>query len=142
MVGVSLSTLCPQGRQISYNIFVHVHGFSRNTMGFKYCMMRFIFQCCCYVLVLVVVFLQVYGGYHGTFFSEFVAITVCSCIFLWLELIQLFRSWKDYFTQVPLLVLSLVSPCFRFSFFLTAAFLLYNDGEYSVLFSFFLCRFV
>ncbi|KAG0258224.1 hypothetical protein BG011_003415 [Mortierella polycephala] len=71
-----------------------------NTMGFKYCMIRFFFQCCYYLLVLTVVFLQVYGGFHGTLFGAFIAIAICSVLFLWLELIQVFRSWKYYFSSM------------------------------------------
>ncbi|KAF9182445.1 hypothetical protein BGZ50_004911 [Haplosporangium sp. Z 11] len=60
-----------------------------NTIGFNYCMIRFVFQCCYYLLVLTVVLLQVYGGHNGTLFGAFIAIAVCSVLFLWLELIQI-----------------------------------------------------
>ncbi|KAF9177073.1 hypothetical protein BGZ50_009240, partial [Haplosporangium sp. Z 11] len=71
-----------------------------NTIGFKYCMVRFVTQCCHYALVLVVVFLQVYGGYHGTLFGIFIAIAALSTIFLWLELIQLIADWRHYLTSL------------------------------------------
>ncbi|KAF9185771.1 hypothetical protein BGZ51_002461 [Haplosporangium sp. Z 767] len=45
---------------------------------------------------MVMVFLQVYGGYHGTLFGAFVAIAICSVLFLWLEVIQVFKDWKYY----------------------------------------------
>ncbi|KAF9183782.1 hypothetical protein BGZ50_004071 [Haplosporangium sp. Z 11] len=71
-----------------------------NTMGFNYCMLRFLLQICYYLLVLTVVFLQVYGGYHGTLSGAFIAVTVCSVIFLWLELTQIVRSWRRYFSTL------------------------------------------
>ncbi|KAG0263515.1 hypothetical protein BG011_008687 [Mortierella polycephala] len=71
-----------------------------NTIGFKYCMVRFLFLCCYYLLVLAVVFLQVYGGYHGTLFGVFIAVAVSSSIFLWFELIQLFREWRRYVSSM------------------------------------------
>ncbi|KAF9177974.1 hypothetical protein BGZ51_008229 [Haplosporangium sp. Z 767] len=51
-------------------------------------------------LFLVVVFLQVYGGYHGTLFGIFIAIAALSTIFLWLELIQLIADWRHYLTSL------------------------------------------
>ncbi|KAF9177975.1 hypothetical protein BGZ51_008230, partial [Haplosporangium sp. Z 767] len=71
-----------------------------NTIGFRYCMVRFVTQCCYYALVLMVVFLQVYGSYHGTLFGIFIAIAILSTIFLWLELLQLIADWRHYLTSL------------------------------------------
>ncbi|KAG0253677.1 hypothetical protein BG011_006227 [Mortierella polycephala] len=71
-----------------------------NTIGFKYCMVRFLFQCCYYLLVLIVVFLQIYGDYHGTLLGAFAAVAVISGLFLWLELVQLFKDWRHYISLI------------------------------------------
>lgn len=72
----------------------------RNKIGYKYWLMRFIFQCLFYILVLVTVFLQVYNDQGNRMAGLFVAIIALACIFLWLELIQLIRDKKSYLSYV------------------------------------------
>ncbi|KAF9079421.1 hypothetical protein BGX23_004142, partial [Mortierella sp. AD031] len=69
-----------------------------NTIGFKYWLVRFLGQCLYYALVLIAVFLQIYGddSLDRSLEGLFIAITVIASIFLWLELIQLFRDKQDY----------------------------------------------
>ncbi|KAF9191479.1 hypothetical protein BGZ50_009350 [Haplosporangium sp. Z 11] len=72
-----------------------------NTIGFKYWLLRFISQFSYYVLVLTAVFMQIYHRDHQTLLGVFVAIAVCSCAFIWLELIQLIRAGKKkYFSSM------------------------------------------
>ncbi|KAI7826934.1 hypothetical protein BC939DRAFT_446252, partial [Gamsiella multidivaricata] len=71
-----------------------------NTIGFKYWPLRFLCQCCYYALVLVAVFIQVYGPNRRPLVGVFVAITAGSFIFLWLELVQAFKGWKRYFASI------------------------------------------
>ncbi|KAF9126240.1 hypothetical protein BGW39_006758 [Mortierella sp. 14UC] len=71
-----------------------------NKIGYKYWLMRFIFQCLYYILVLVTVFLQVYDDQGNSMAGLFVAIVVLSVIFLWLELIQMIRDQKSYLTSI------------------------------------------
>ncbi|KAG0195865.1 hypothetical protein BGX33_002438, partial [Mortierella sp. NVP41] len=69
-----------------------------NTIGFKYWLVRFLGQCLYYALVLIAVFLQIYGddSLDRSLEGLFIAITVIASIFLWLELIQLFRDKQGY----------------------------------------------
>ncbi|KAI7826895.1 hypothetical protein BC939DRAFT_446141 [Gamsiella multidivaricata] len=71
-----------------------------NTIGFKYWLLRFLCQCCYYALVLVAVFIQVYGPNRRPLVGVFFAIAAGSLIFLWLELIQAFKGWKRYFASI------------------------------------------
>ncbi|KAI7829417.1 hypothetical protein BC939DRAFT_441822 [Gamsiella multidivaricata] len=71
-----------------------------NTIGFKYWLGRFALQCCFYLLVLAVVFAQVYRDHNQSLVGVFWAIVVFSCLFLWLELIQCFQNWKRYFRSI------------------------------------------
>ncbi|KAG9064361.1 hypothetical protein KI688_003549 [Linnemannia hyalina] len=71
-----------------------------NKIGYKYWLMRFFFQCLYYVLVLTTVFLQVYNDQGNNMAGLFVAIMAFAGIFLWLELIQLIRDKKGYFSSI------------------------------------------
>ncbi|KAI1316122.1 hypothetical protein EDD11_010436 [Mortierella claussenii] len=69
-----------------------------NTIGWIYWLVRFLWQCLYYLLVLVAVFLQVYSpGAQLT--GLFLAIIVCSTIFLWLELLQSIPNPKRYISS-------------------------------------------
>ncbi|CAO3573805.1 unnamed protein product [Mortierella alpina] len=71
-----------------------------NTIGFKYWLARFLFQCCFYALVLTTVFMQVYGISSDVLPGMSIAIIVFACVFLWLELSQLLRDWRRYLSSV------------------------------------------
>ncbi|KAF9910707.1 hypothetical protein EC991_005692 [Linnemannia zychae] len=71
-----------------------------NKIGYKYWLMRFIFQCLYYILVLVTVFLQVYDDQGNSMAGLFVAIAAFSVVFLWLELIQMIRDQKGYLSSI------------------------------------------
>ncbi|KAF9955430.1 hypothetical protein BGZ72_003739 [Mortierella alpina] len=75
-----------------------------NTIGFYYWLARFISQCCFYLLVLVAVFVQVYGPNREALTGVFVAIIVLATIFLWLELAQLSKDRRGYISSVYNLV--------------------------------------
>ncbi|CAO3564372.1 unnamed protein product [Mortierella alpina] len=75
-----------------------------NTIGFYYWLARFISQCCFYLLVLVAVFVQVYGPNRGALAGIFVAIIALASIFLWLELAQLSKHRRGYISSVYNLV--------------------------------------
>ncbi|KAF9280600.1 hypothetical protein BGZ68_007126 [Mortierella alpina] len=70
-----------------------------NTIGFQYWVVRFLCQCCFYLLVLTTVFIQVYGKEQPPI-GVFITITVFSSIFLWLELAQLFKYRMQYFLSI------------------------------------------
>jgi hypothetical protein len=69
---------------------------SRNTIGFKYWLFRFIFQCCFYLLVLTAVFSQVYKESYDPMTGVFIAIVAMSGILLLLELHQFFKNMSHY----------------------------------------------
>ncbi|KAG0248844.1 hypothetical protein BG011_009863 [Mortierella polycephala] len=71
-----------------------------NTIGYLYWAARFFFQCCFYLLVLTAVFLQVYSEQNESLFGIFIAITVFSVVFLWLELIQFTKGWNRYLLSI------------------------------------------
>ncbi|KAG9326389.1 hypothetical protein KVV02_008009 [Mortierella alpina] len=71
-----------------------------NTIGFKYWLARFLFQCCYYILVITAVLMQVYPINNLILPGMFIAIIVLACIFLWLEAIQLVRDWRRYLSSV------------------------------------------
>ncbi|KAG0255757.1 hypothetical protein BG011_004955 [Mortierella polycephala] len=72
-----------------------------NTIGFKYWLLRFISQIGYYVLVLTAVFMQIYHQDHQMLLGLFVVIALCSCAFIWLELIQLIRTGRTkYFSSM------------------------------------------
>ncbi|KAG0251863.1 hypothetical protein BG011_007344 [Mortierella polycephala] len=71
-----------------------------NTIAFYYWLIRFLCQLCYYILILTAVLLQVYSQGHPALYGLFVAITVYSCIFLWLEMIQLSRTRMKYFRSI------------------------------------------
>ncbi|KAG0302447.1 hypothetical protein BGZ98_007492 [Dissophora globulifera] len=70
--------------------------FKWNTMGFRYWLIRFIFQCLHYVLILVAAILQVYLADTKILFGVFVAIIVMAAIFTWLEILQAIQAWNKY----------------------------------------------
>ena len=77
------------------SFFLHRH-IIRNTIGFKYWLVRFLCQCCFYVLVLATVFIQVYGSSHPVLTPVYIAIISVASIFIWLELLQLINEKKKY----------------------------------------------
>ncbi|KAF9940182.1 hypothetical protein BGZ67_008223 [Mortierella alpina] len=90
---------CPRTRHAAYGRDVLILP-DRNTIGFKYWLARFLFQCCFYILVLTTVLMQVYGINSGVLPGMFIAIIVLACVFLWLEASQLARDWKRYLSSV------------------------------------------
>ncbi|KAG0004242.1 hypothetical protein BGZ65_000723 [Modicella reniformis] len=73
-----------------------------NTIGYKYWLARFTFQCAFYLLVLFAVFMQVYDTDH-TFplMSVFIAIIMMAVSFLWLELQQLLNNGTLPYVKSP-----------------------------------------
>ncbi|KAG0002400.1 hypothetical protein BGZ65_002668 [Modicella reniformis] len=72
--------------------------FKWNTIGYKYWLARFTFQCIFYFLVLLTVFLQVYDRDHTwSLMGIFIAIIVMATFFLLLELQQLLHTGTPYF---------------------------------------------
>ncbi|KAF9438698.1 hypothetical protein BGZ76_005643 [Entomortierella beljakovae] len=68
-----------------------------NTIGFSYWIVRFIFQCCFYVLVTIAALLQVYHKEHvSELVGLFIAIIVLAAVFVWLELLQAIRNLHRY----------------------------------------------
>ncbi|KAG0235706.1 hypothetical protein BGX31_004179 [Mortierella sp. GBA43] len=72
--------------------------FKWNTIGYKYWLVRFFFQCLYYILVTVVAILQVYLPDFRHLRNAFIAIIALSAVFLWLELSRAMRSWTRYKT--------------------------------------------
>ncbi|KAG0300818.1 hypothetical protein BGZ98_008846 [Dissophora globulifera] len=70
-----------------------------NTIGYKFWLFRFIWQCVFYALVLVAVFIQVYSDQRRSLFGVFIAITGLAGIFLWLELLQVIHNPRRYFSS-------------------------------------------
>ncbi|KAG0325569.1 hypothetical protein BGZ99_000452 [Dissophora globulifera] len=71
-----------------------------NTFASSYWLVRFIFQCLYYILVLTVTLLQVYSDRPENLKSAFIAIIAYSSVFLWLEFIQLMKGWRTYLTSM------------------------------------------
>ncbi|KAG0307735.1 hypothetical protein BGZ98_009934 [Dissophora globulifera] len=67
-----------------------------NTIGFRYWLVRFIFQCLYYTLTIVAAFLQVYLSDPKVLFGVFVAIIVMAAVFIWLETLQAIQGWAKY----------------------------------------------
>ncbi|KAG0305575.1 hypothetical protein BGZ98_003923 [Dissophora globulifera] len=67
-----------------------------NTMGFSYWLVRFIFQCFYYLLILMAAILQVYLSDPKVLFGVFVAIDVMAVVFIWLEILQATQGWNKY----------------------------------------------
>ncbi|KAF9287035.1 hypothetical protein BGZ68_002303 [Mortierella alpina] len=87
-----------------------------NTIGFKCWLVRFLCQCCYYLLVIVTVLMQTYGSALQSSETLYFAIISCSAMFLYLEFIQCFRDWGRYFKSMYNLV-----DLLAFSFPLAAA---------------------
>ncbi|KAG0196901.1 hypothetical protein BGX33_001172, partial [Mortierella sp. NVP41] len=75
-----------------------------NTIGFKYWLVRFLCQCCFFLLVLVTVLMQAYNNALQSSEAIYIAIISCSAVFLYLEFIQCFRGWARYFKSMYNLV--------------------------------------
>ncbi|KAG0371794.1 hypothetical protein BGX24_001164, partial [Mortierella sp. AD032] len=71
-----------------------------NTIGFKYWLVRFLCQCCFYILVLATVFIQVYSSSHPVLTPVYITIISVASIFLWLELLQLINEKSKYVSSV------------------------------------------
>jgi len=69
---------------------------SRNTIGFKYWLVRFLCQCCFYLLVVITVLMQAYDNDLKLSEGIYIAIISYSSIFFYLEFIQCFRDWGRY----------------------------------------------
>ncbi|KAF9573589.1 hypothetical protein EC968_008346 [Mortierella alpina] len=67
-----------------------------NTFGYKYWLLRFLFQLCYYVLVLYVVFRQINNSQFEDLTGVCYAIIAYSIVFLWLEMIEYFKDRKRY----------------------------------------------
>ncbi|KAF8943344.1 hypothetical protein BGZ47_005509 [Haplosporangium gracile] len=70
-----------------------------NTYVFWYWLMRFLSQCIFYVLVITVVFLQVYHNHQENYTGVLITIIAMSTVFLWIEVIQIFRQDEHYFAS-------------------------------------------
>ncbi|KAF9360155.1 hypothetical protein BGX26_010401 [Mortierella sp. AD094] len=70
--------------------------FKWNTIGYKYWLLRFIFQCLYYILITTVAIMQVYFPDFRLLRDAFIAIIVLSAMFLWLELSRAVRCWTRY----------------------------------------------
>ncbi|KAF9127200.1 hypothetical protein BGW39_006044 [Mortierella sp. 14UC] len=75
-----------------------------NTIGFKYWLVRFLCQCCFFLLVFVTVLMQTYNNALQSSEALYIAIISCSAVFLYLEFIQCFRGWTRYFNSMYNLV--------------------------------------
>ncbi|KAG0316062.1 hypothetical protein BGZ97_007482 [Linnemannia gamsii] len=71
-----------------------------NTIGFKYWLVRFLCQCCFFLLVLVTVLMQAYNNELQSSEALYIAIISGSAVFLYLEFIQCFRGWALYFNSM------------------------------------------
>ncbi|KAG0209287.1 hypothetical protein BGX33_005713 [Mortierella sp. NVP41] len=71
-----------------------------NTIGFKYWLVRFLCQCCFYMLVLATVFIQVYSSSHPALTPVYITIISVAGIFIWLELLQLLNEKRKYVSSV------------------------------------------
>ncbi|KAK3839327.1 MAG: hypothetical protein JOS17DRAFT_785966 [Linnemannia elongata] len=69
-----------------------------NTIGYRYWLVRFLGECCYYVLVLVAVFKQDYGDHTETLPGLFFAVIGASGMFLALEAVQYFNNPSRYFS--------------------------------------------
>ncbi|KAF9152688.1 hypothetical protein BG015_004857 [Linnemannia schmuckeri] len=69
-----------------------------NTIGYRYWLVRFLSECCYYVLVLVAIFKQVYGDHTETLPGLFIAVIAASAVFLFLEAVQYFNNPNRYFS--------------------------------------------
>ncbi|KAF9351278.1 hypothetical protein BGX26_010668 [Mortierella sp. AD094] len=68
-----------------------------NTIGFTYWLVRFVFQCLFYALVVIAALMQVYAkDYPNQLVGVFIAIIVMAVVFLWLEILQAVRSMHRY----------------------------------------------
>ncbi|KAF9401702.1 hypothetical protein BGX21_000897 [Mortierella sp. AD011] len=68
-----------------------------NTIGFTYWLVRFVFQCFFYALVIIAALMQVHDADHASqLVGLFIAIIVMALVFLWLELLQAIRSVYRY----------------------------------------------
>ncbi|KAG0348686.1 hypothetical protein BG004_004508 [Podila humilis] len=67
-----------------------------NTIGYQYWLTRFLLQCVYYLLVLIVVFAQIYKAQEHLRLV-YIAIIIFSGIFLWLEFIQFLHNSARYF---------------------------------------------
>ena len=69
---------------------------NRITFGRSYGMVRFVFQCMYYILVLAVTFCQVYLSYPEDLKLAFVGIIAVAAVFLWLEFQQCLHNPRGY----------------------------------------------
>jgi hypothetical protein len=62
-----------------------------------YWMIRFVFQCVFYALVILAALMQVYhSDSTGSLTAVFVLIAIMGLILLWLEILQALQSWSKY----------------------------------------------
>ncbi|KAK3807191.1 MAG: hypothetical protein J3R72DRAFT_499487 [Linnemannia gamsii] len=73
---------------------------ARNTIGFKYWLVRFLCQCCFFLLVVITVLMQAYNNALQSSEGLYIAIISCSAVFLYLEFIQGFKGWTRYFNSM------------------------------------------
>ncbi|KAI8604128.1 hypothetical protein EDD21DRAFT_367129 [Dissophora ornata] len=67
-----------------------------DTIGFRYWLFRFIFQCCYYAMIVFAAILQVYFPYRPVLVGVFIAIIVMAVAYLWLELLEAAQSPSKY----------------------------------------------
>ncbi|KAG9322436.1 hypothetical protein KVV02_004790 [Mortierella alpina] len=67
-----------------------------NTIGFSYWLLRFVYQCCYYILVLAAATLQIYSSEKVVLVGVFVAIITSAVVFIWLEVVQACHDWRKY----------------------------------------------
>ena len=68
----------------------------RNTIGYRYWLVRFLSQLCYYALILSVVILQITSDTFEELRGLCYSIIASSVVFLWLELVQFFREKGKY----------------------------------------------
>jgi len=70
----------------------------RNTIGYKYWLVRFFWQFVFYVLVVVAVLMQVYDDNHHSLAGVFITIIIMGVVFMVLEVRQFFNNPRRYVT--------------------------------------------
>ncbi|KAG0003354.1 hypothetical protein BGZ65_001781, partial [Modicella reniformis] len=72
-----------------------------NTIGYTYWLIRFLWQCLYYILVLVAVFAQVYSEQQQSLKGVFITIIAMAAVSLWLEVLQAISSGLLHYLMSP-----------------------------------------
>ncbi|CAO3568804.1 unnamed protein product [Mortierella alpina] len=67
-----------------------------NTIGFSYWLLRFVYQCCYYILIIIAAVLQIYPSEKTILVGIFIAIITLATVFIWLEVVQACHDWRKY----------------------------------------------